>query len=153
MDSCNETNMSVLDETVISQVSMPFQESTSKAIFCHLNARSLLSKLDEMRCTISAAKRPVVFGVSETWLDSSVTNGEVSITSYDLHRRDRNGKGGGVLVYVPEACRSKRREDLEVSEIEIVWVEIRLNKRAILLGNIYRPPSASIFYYLNWKLC
>ena len=49
---------------------------------------------------------------------------------------------GGVLVYVPKRCRSKSRLDLEDDEIECVWVELRLNKRTILMGNMYRPPNA-----------
>ena len=44
-------------------------------------------------------------------------------------------------MYVPERCRSKRRLDLEDDEIECVWVELRLNKRTILLGNMYRLPN------------
>ena len=30
---------------------------------------------------------------------------------------------------------------MEVDGIEIVWIEMRLNKKPILLGNIYRPPN------------
>ena len=45
-------------------------------------------------------------------------------------------------MYVPKRCRSKSRLDLEDDEIECVWVELRLNKRTILLGNIYRLPNA-----------
>ena len=80
--------------------------------------------MDELRSILSGAKRPVFFGVSETWLDSSISDGEVAIPSYDLYRRDRGNRGGGVLVYVPVNCRSRRRLDLEVDGIEIVWIII-----------------------------
>ena len=45
-------------------------------------------------------------------------------------------------MYVPERCRSKKRLDLEYDEIECVWVEMRINKMNILLGNMYRLPNA-----------
>ena len=32
--------------------------------------------------------------------------------------------------------------DLEADDTEIVWIELHLRKRVILLGNIYRPPKA-----------
>ena len=59
-----------------------------------------------------------------------------------MFRHDRKSRGGGVVVYVPERCRSKRRLDLEDDEIECVWVEMRINKMTILLGNMYRLPNA-----------
>ena len=60
--------------------------------------------MDELRDTLTNAKRPIILGISETWLDGSVLNGMVDIHSYTLHRRDRGSRGGGVLVYVPEIC-------------------------------------------------
>ena len=36
----------------------------------------------------------MTLGVCETWLNSSVPNGEVAIPSYDLYRRDHGSKGG-----------------------------------------------------------
>ena len=84
----------------------------------------------------------MIFGNSESWLENDIPDGEVTIPSNNLYRRDHGSRGGEVLVYVPERCRSKRRLDLEDDEIECVWVELRLNKRTILLGNMYRPPNA-----------
>ena len=65
--------------------------------------------------------------------------------SHHIHcLEETDGRGGGVLVYVPEVCRSRRRPDLEDDSTEAVWVELRLNKDAILLCNIYRPPNSSV---------
>ena len=47
-----------------------------------------------------------------------------------------------MLVYVPEWYCSKRRTDLEADNTKIEWVELHLQKRVILLSNIYRPPKA-----------
>ena len=57
-----------------------------------------------------------------------------------------------MLVYIPEQCRSRRRADLEIEGVEVVWVEIWLHKKAILLSNIYRPPNANTNYLTNIEL-
>ena len=72
------------------------------AALCHLNVQSLMSKQDELELTLTIAQRPVIPGLSETWLDGSVTDAEVSVPCYATYRRDRGSRGGGVLVYVTD---------------------------------------------------
>lgn len=57
----------------------PLEDSTNQAIFCHLNVQSLMNKMDELCSVLTWASRSVVFGISETWLDHSISNGEVNI--------------------------------------------------------------------------
>ena len=66
---------------------------------CHLNVNSLLSKIDEIR-DIANRIKPAVSGITESKLDSSVTNTEVNINGYSIIRNDRNRHGGGVACYV-----------------------------------------------------
>ena len=66
---------------------------------CHLNVNSLLSKIDEIR-DIANRIKPAVLGITESKLDSSVTNMEVNINGYSIIRNDRNRHGGGVACYV-----------------------------------------------------
>ena len=49
----------------------------------HLNARSLLPKLDELNVLASKTKAAVI-GVSETWLDESVEDSEVELPGYSI---------------------------------------------------------------------
>ena len=49
--------------------------------FLHLNARSLLSKLSDVRLLVNNSKA-AVFAVSETWLDGSVTDAEIELVGY-----------------------------------------------------------------------
>ena len=49
--------------------------------FLHLNARSILPKISELKL-IAETSRATVISVSETWLDSSVTDQEISIDDY-----------------------------------------------------------------------
>ena len=64
--------------------------------FCHLNVNSLLSKADKLR-DITNYIRP---GITESKLDSSVTNAELNIDGYSVIRNDRNGTGGGVACCI-----------------------------------------------------
>ena len=67
--------------------------------FSHLNVNSFLSKLDKLR-DITNYIRPAILGITESKLDSSVTNAEVNINGYSIIRNDRNRNGGGVACYI-----------------------------------------------------
>ena len=120
---------------------------SSTKLFCHLNVRSLLLAFDEIRDFMGKLHRPVVLGISESWLTSAVSLGHVRIPGCTVHvyRRDRvSGRGGGVLVYVSHSCRSWRRLDLEQSSVEAIWIELRLMSHSMLLCVVYRPPSSAM---------
>ena len=46
--------------------------------FIHVNARSILPKMSELRIMAKESKAAVI-AISETWLDSSVINSEIQI--------------------------------------------------------------------------
>ena len=93
--------------------------------------------MPERRATQTAAWIEGYGCLSETWLDSSVTDAKVSVPCYATYRRDRGSRGGGALVYVTDKCCSRRRNDLEEDGVKILWVEVRMNQKTLLLGNIY----------------
>ena len=113
-------------------------------VISHLNIRSLLSKKDEIQLFLQQHTCAFVFGLSETWLHDSVPTGELAVSGFRTHRRDRGGRGGGLLVYVSECMISIRRHDLEVADLETLWIEMRLRKTKILISNLYRPPGAKV---------
>ena len=123
----------------------PLLDCRSSIILCHLNAQSVLNKIDEVRTALLDAKRPAILGISETWLNNTITDGEVSISSFTLYRKDRKGKrGGGIMVYVHNSRRCRCRDDLENDDIEAIWLELHLRSRTILLCNVYQPPSSDV---------
>ena len=59
-------------------------------------------------------------------------------------RKDRVGDShGGVIVYVKRDIPCKRRIDLEIINVECIWVEISLRNKKVLIGTFYRSPNAS----------
>ena len=114
-------------------------------VFCHINIRSLLSKLDECKNMLLSSSVPLVFGVSETWLNDTVSDGLVSVVGYNLYRNDRkNRTGGGVLLWTSSKIRGCRRVDLEQGYDESVWAEVKINNKSVLIGVFYRPPNATV---------
>ena len=106
--------------------------------FLHVNARSILPKLDELRI-IAQQTNAAVLCVTETWIDSSVTDNEINIDGYSVLRCDRNRSGGGACMYIRTDLAFNRRNDLNADDNEAVWCDLLLPKsKPILLGVIYR---------------
>ena len=90
----------------------------------------MLNKLHELEAVINLYL-PDVIGISETWLTSSVPDGLISFTMFQVIRKDWSvGRGGGicsliskhvnvkpVLVHIPD----------KYSSLEILAVDLILN--------------------------
>ena len=117
---------------------------------CHLNARSLLPKIDTLRLLIN--KNPFdVIAISETWLKPTVTNAEINITNYSITRQDRTDKtGGGTAIYVRNGIPYRPRTDLQKNGIETCWIEIiRPNTKSLFISSVYRPPDANVDNFIE----
>ena len=90
----------------------------------HLNIRSIYNKIDSLKLLLN--EKPFdIFTISETWLNSDITDGEISIPGYTFSRNDRNGRsGGGTLAFVRDGIPYKIRTDLLSSNIESTVIEI-----------------------------
>ena len=112
----------------------------------HLNARSLISHLDEIALLV-ASQRPDILAVSETWLDSEISDGEVSLPGYSVTRLDRNRHGGGVAVFCANYLNCSilaQDTGISASGLESLWVavESRLFPSPLAVGCFYRPPGS-----------
>ena len=92
--------------------------------FAHLNAQSIVNKIDEIRLLL-CDKAFQVFAVSESWLVSSILDSEVSVPGYTLIRNDRKARqGGGTAIYVKDGIPFKYHVDLSSGNFETLWTEI-----------------------------
>lgn len=113
--------------------------------FVHINIRSMVNKMADL-ISLANKTRASVIAVSETWLDTSVTDGEIRINGYNVVRKDRGCKGGGVCLYIKDNLPFNCRTDLDQEGLEGVWVDIFLPKtKPITVGVVYRPPTQSNF--------
>ena len=89
----------------------------------HYNVQSLASKTDIIEPELTNFD---IISLIETWLNDSISNEDLKFNEFqDPFRRDRIGNShGGVIVYVKRGIPCKRRLDLELVNIECVWIEI-----------------------------
>ena len=112
----------------------------------YTNARSLLPKIDALRGH-SLACCPDIISVSESWLDSNISNVEIFIPGYTICRRDCNRHGGGLVMFIKDTL-----PILSVtlhSSIELMLVQVHLKQGPLLLGLLYRPPSADDSFFAD----
>ena len=104
--------------------------------FLHINVNSILSKIDELRDVVGHTK-PAILGITESKLDSSVSDQEVNISGYSILRSDRNRYGGGVACYVrADLCFNRR--NVFSNSIENVFFDLLIPKlQPLLIGIFY----------------
>lgn len=112
----------------------------------HVNVYHLYNKLPDVSLLLSRANRPVhLFGISETRLDSRVTDTLIQIPNYSVLRRDGSEHGHtGLALYIHASIANLtvRRTDLETKNVECMWVEVKHSKSsALLVGYVYRNPA------------
>ena len=88
-----------------------------------LNIVSLPKHVDELRISELFLHFDLL-ALSETRLDSSISDGLVKIRGYDIVRKDRSRTGGGVCIYLRSTINFKIRNDLVPDDIEAICVEI-----------------------------
>ena len=107
----------------------------------HLNVKSLVNKIDEIR-NLTSSINPAVFGFSETWLDETITDDEIKIQGYVLERKDRNRLGGGVCAYIREDLAYNRRFDMETPDLEVLPIDLFYQK----LNRFSSLPAIDLFF-------
>ena len=116
----------------------------------HWNVNCLTSsKLDQIKQFLNDKnEKPQVdvLWLNETFLKPDIPDSFYSIPGFTIFRRDRQTKnGGGILAFVSDELSVTRRDDLEDSNLEILWLEVApfKSKRSLLLAGVYRPPSST----------
>ena len=111
--------------------------------FIHINARSMLHKLTEIKL-LALKIKPAVITISESWLDESQTDESIKIDGFNVLRRDRisKSKGGGVCAYISNDIAYNHRVDLQNTQLEDLWLELLLpSTKPIFVGVCYRAPK------------
>ena len=108
-----------------------------------LNVASLVKHLDELRLMLLDKKLDVL-AISETRLDSTISDGLVRIDGYNVLRADRDRNRGGVCIYIRCHVNYIPRPDLVPTYLEDVCVEInQANSQSFIISSIYRPPCST----------
>lgn len=144
---CSHISLLILTLLIIS-MDVHVNPGPTKVGICHANVRSLVSdrsKLDDLKY-IADANTIDVITLSETWLNNSVPDCVLTLPGFQpILRRDRQGGGGGgVAIYCRDSLAVTPRPDLDdpdLQDVSMLWVQIHIDNRSILVGTYYRPPG------------
>jgi hypothetical protein len=106
--------------------------------------QSIIPKLDLIDAEYTYSD---ILSFTESWLKDTNTADSIELLNYQIPlRKDRGGdkKGGGIVVYVKDNIYAMRRFDLEIQDIEIIWIQLKICNKKVLFGTFYLPPHSSI---------
>ncbi|KAI5722347.1 hypothetical protein M8J76_007154 [Diaphorina citri] len=118
---------------------------SGKVTIAHLNAHSIRppSKFFELQNIVSGTGLSVIC-VTESWLDPSISDSEISIPGYRVVRNDRVGRrGGGVAIYLNNTFSYQvlaSSPPQYSATAEFLILEVVVNSSKILVATVYHPP-------------
>ena len=118
------------------------------------NVSYLYNKINDIKIELLKSTKTIhLLGVSETHLDEKVDDNHIEIQNYTLLRVDQqNHLHTGMVVYIHQSiCQYiKRRNDLEINNVECIWLEFKQDKTTTLLVCfIYRNPDDTFRPWLD----
>ena len=124
--------------------------------FFHWNLNSICAR-NKVKISLIEAYNSLhrfdVIAVSESMLDSSVSNDDIFIKGFsrEIFRSDHpsNTKLGGVCLYFREGLPIRRRTDLELLQ-EIIVTEITIARKKIFLVAVCRSPNQNSEQFENF---
>ena len=130
----------------------PTNQPTKSLSICHINIQSLYltergnqkRKINEIESTLINLMHMDIVCLSETWLKPSINDKDVDITGYKFRRKDRiQSRYGGVGMYINDFIHNRRADEFELPDLEVMWVEVNIGPKKILVAAGYRPPRQS----------
>ena len=95
--------------------------------FASINVNGIRSKKLELLAYLEF-HQPQIVAIQETKIDSSISTSELfpETCPYNVYRKDRNSKGGGVMLLVHKDISHMPITELE-NDSESVWVKVDIN--------------------------
>ena len=124
------------------------QDEFCNISICHINIRSLKPKLNDILYKMEMIRHETAPKYNIITLSENPDDfDDFAIDGFQRpFIRNRVSLGGGVLCWVADNIAVQRRADLEVNEIEVMWLEIRENVHKFLMCVAHRPPSCADFW-------
>ncbi len=71
-----------------------------------------MNKIDEL-ITVVQTYKPHIVAITETWLHEQINDTEITINNYHIFLKDREGRGGGQLLFIKSSLRPKQQIELK----------------------------------------
>ena len=123
--------------------------NANRLIIAQLNINSLRNKFDALKDIVMGNIDILV--LTETKLDETFPNNQFLIDGFSTpFRFDRNGNGGGVMIYVREDIPCKiLNKHIAPEKFEGIFLEVNLRKRKWLIFGGYNPNKDNILNFVN----
>lgn len=109
----------------------------------HSNARSLCNKFNEF-ALFATTQNPDIVCVSETWLHTDIPDSLVCPNGYCVTRCDRNGRGGGIAIFVHNSVKFSVVDiPSEFSALEMICIDVQYGAQTCRIIRYYRSPGCS----------
>ena len=138
-------NQSKNDRTIPLLTASCSQDNTLSMMLYTLNVNGLIGKFQEIQ-NLLVTDQPHLVCLTETKLSADVDDNLISIPGYSIVRRDRNNHGGGVAIYYKTDLKVTRSDFTELKQ-ELVMLKLETRFVNILIGCLYRPPSAPTSFW------
>lgn len=107
------------------------------------NIRSLCNKQNDFALFLDV-ESPDVVCVTETWLHADIPDSLLCCKGYNVIRCDRNGRGGGVAMFVRNNIKFSPVDiPSEFSMLELTCVDLQYNAQSYRVIGYYRSPGCS----------
>jgi hypothetical protein len=108
------------------------------------NMRSIVNKINELHI-IADIEKVEIMALCETWLNTSIPDAFINCNGrYNVYRRDRDSRGGGVCLLVSKSfCKDAIPVSLPdvYKSLEILAVDILKDNVKTRIVLVYRPPG------------
>lgn len=108
---------------------------------CLWNSRSLVNKLGLFQSfvTVSSYK---IYAIVETWCNNFIFDNEITVPHFQIIRKDRDSRGGGVLLLIHDSIPFRELAQSAPNSSETVAVEIFV-PQSIIICLTYFPPDVN----------
>lgn len=123
--------------------------------FINVNCRSVLNKLESLECLLLDLE-PDFVALTETWLNNDILDSEVTPPNYNIIRKDRPTRGGGVALMIKREIQYTVLP--EVEGVEAVFLKLKFSLHTTIVGCCYRSPTSgedsmqSLYNYIEQNI-
>ena len=114
----------------------------------HININSIRNKSEMFSNSIKGNLD--ILMISETKLDSTFPSNQFTVEGYLAPIRfDRNGRGGGIILYIRKYIPARLLKTSLPKDFEGFFIELNLRKKKILMCCSYNPAKCNISSHLS----
>lgn len=107
----------------------------------NVNARSLANKVEEVE-HILLLHSPDIMVITETWLHPNIDNSELCPPGYNIVRKDRASRGGGIAIFFKQ---SYQLTPVSMSiDYEVLLCKLTCHNVSLMVCAVYRPPNTPV---------